>query len=272
MSQIDLPADFSEGVILLDKPSGITSHDAVAMVRRSLPGRAKVGHSGTLDPFATGLLLMLVGAATRTQSLFMGLDKEYRATATFGATSTTGDPEGQIKLTGEPPPVQMKLPTGTFLQRPPAWSAIHVDGERAHRRARRGEDVVIPEREVTVDEFRQITDHGAERDYLIRCSSGTYVRSLIADLGDAYCSSLRRTAIGPFSVEQAGETLSLADALGRIIPVVEVDASDANDLCHGRPIGGECTDVTAFTHDGRVIALARTVEPGRSSPFTVLSR
>ena len=210
-----------DGVLLVDKPPGKTSHDVVAAVRRELGGKRgpRVGHAGTLDPFATGLLIVLVGRATRAQRQFMALPKTYRAVARLGATSTTGDPEGEIEVTGAIPPDPLALPTGRIRQRPPAHSAVKVGGERAYRRARRGEAVELPEREVTVYRFEQVGSRRGDRVELeIECSAGTYVRSLVADLGDAYCEVLRRTAIGPFRVETAdGRTLlPLEEALARL--------------------------------------------------------
>jgi tRNA pseudouridine55 synthase len=203
------------GVLLADKPAGMTSHDVVASVRRERG--QKTGHAGTLDPFATGLLLVLLGReATRCQARFMALRKTYRVVARFGAVSTTGDPEGEITETGRIPPDPLELPVGEIMQRPPAYSAVKVGGVRAYKRARRGEEVELPERQVTVHRFDQLWRRGDRAEFEIECSSGTYVRSLIADLGDAYCESLRRTAIGPFSVEDAGTLLPLPDALALI--------------------------------------------------------
>jgi tRNA pseudouridine55 synthase len=192
-----------DGVLLLDKPVGITSHDVVAAVRRALGG-VKTGHAGTLDPFASGLLLVLVGRATRIQRQLMELPKRYETVARLGATSSTGDPEGEIDYTGRLPPDPPALPTGELRQRPPMHSAIKIGGERAYKRARRGEVFEMPERIVTVYRFEQLwREDDARAGYLIECSSGTYVRSLIADLHDAYCEQLRRTAIGPFAVRDA---------------------------------------------------------------------
>jgi tRNA pseudouridine55 synthase len=203
------------GVLLIDKPAGVTSHDVVADVRRE--HGQKTGHAGTLDPFATGLLIVLLGReATRCQARFMALRKTYRVVARFGATSSTGDPEGEITETGVLPPEDLALPAGEIRQRPPAYSAVKVRGVRAYRRARRGEDVEVPERLVTVHRFEQLSRRGDRAEFEIECSSGTYVRSLIADLGDAYCEALTRTAIGPFSVSEAGTLLPLPDALERI--------------------------------------------------------
>ncbi len=202
----------TDAILLLDKPVGMTSHDVVARVRRSLGG-VKTGHAGTLDPFASGLLVVLVGRATKLQAQIMALPKRYETVARLGALSSTGDPEGQIAETGRLPPDPPSLPTGEVLQRPPIYSAIKIKGERAYRRARRGESFEMPARVITVHRFEQLwrdpPEGGEQRTgaqapvragYEIECSSGTYVRSLIADLGDAYCEQLRRTAIGPFEV------------------------------------------------------------------------
>ena len=196
-----------DGVIPIDKPAGLSSHDVVAAVRRSLGG-VKTGHAGTLDPFATGLLLVLVGRATKAQSELMALPKRYETVARLGALSSTGDTEGEITETGRIPPPNPELPAGEIRQRPPAHSAVKVGGERAYRRARRGESFQMPERIVTVHRFEELwresgPDGKPRAGYLIECGSGTYVRSLIADLNDAYCLELRRTAIGPFDVADA---------------------------------------------------------------------
>src|SRR5271167_2955371 len=201
-----------DGVLLIDKPAGMTSHDVVAAVRRSLAG-ARTGHAGTLDPFATGLLLVLVGRATKAQRALMELPKRYETVACLGALSSTGDTEGEITHTGRMPADPPELHTGEIRQRPPIYSAVKIGGERAYRRARRGERIEMPERIVTVQRFEQLwREDGAEDGegrrapraaFEIECGSGTYVRSLIADLNDAYCVELRRTAIGPFEVAEA---------------------------------------------------------------------
>lgn len=196
------PSRPPEGVLLIDKPAGITSHDVVAAVRRRLHG-VKTGHAGTLDPFATGLLLVLLGGATKLQSRLISLRKSYETVAALGAISSTGDPEGEIERTGRVPPDPPPLPIGEIRQRPPAYSAVKIGGQRAYKRARRGETFQVPERTVTVYRFQQRWRRGEKAGFAIECSSGTYVRSLIADLHDAYCLQLRRTAIGPFDVADA---------------------------------------------------------------------
>jgi tRNA pseudouridine55 synthase len=268
-----------DGVVLVDKPAGITSHDVVAQQRRRLRGVAggelarqggiKVGHAGTLDPFATGLLLVLVGRATRVQRFLMALPKRYRVRARLGWTSTTGDPEGEI-APGRMPPEPLVLPTGELRQRPPAYSAVKVAGERAYRRARRGEDVEIPERTVTVSRFALEAREGDEAEFEIDCSSGTYVRSLIADLGDAYCLALRRTLIGHFDVADADpeRVVALPDALG-FLPAVRLDGDDARRASHGVavPAGapGAAPWVRLEDSEG-LIALAEPREGGLLKP------
>ena len=191
-----------DGVLLIDKPAGMTSHDVVAAVRRSLGG-SKTGHAGTLDPFATGLLLVLVGRATKSQRALMDLPKCYQTVACLGAVSSTGDTEGEITHTGRLPADPPELPVGELRQRPPIYSAVKIEGQRAYRRARRGELFEMPERVVSVHRFEQLWREDSRAAFEIECGSGTYVRSLIADLNDAYCLELRRTAIGPFEVADA---------------------------------------------------------------------
>src|SRR4051812_1013046 len=194
------------GVILYDKPAGITSHDVVARVRRELRERTgekhKVGHAGTLDPFATGLLLVLVGSATRAQRFLMALPKTYRAVARLGWRSTTGDPEGELVHTGNLPE-SLEIPVGEQMQRPHAFSAVKIDGERLYKKARRGELVEAPPRKIQVYRSEILKQEPERAELSIECSSGTYVRQLVAELGDAYCEELRRTAIGPFDVKDA---------------------------------------------------------------------
>lgn len=204
------PTQPVDGILLIDKPAGISSHDVVATIRRSIAGRPRTGHAGTLDPFATGLLIVLIGRATKLQRTIMELPKRYETIARLGATSTTGDSEGEIAITGRIPPQPPVLPVGEIRQVPPVYSAVKVGGERAYRRARRGEQVQMPPRIVTVTRFEQTwrepadpVDGTVRAAFSIECSSGTYVRSLIADLGDGYCLELRRTAIGPFRVSDA---------------------------------------------------------------------
>lgn len=229
----------ADGLVLVDKPAGKTSHDLTLATRRAL-GVRKAGHAGTLDPFATGLLLVLVGRARRVQRFFMALPKQYVVVARLGAISTTGDPEGEITHTGRIPDLDAPLPRGPFLQRPPIWSAVRVQGRKAYERARAGEEFEMAPREVTVYRFERLWHEGDRAGFLIECSAGTYVRSLIADLGDAYCEELRRTRIGPFTVEDADPTrvVPLERALD-FLPRVELDADAAWRAGHGQSIRGE---------------------------------
>jgi tRNA pseudouridine55 synthase len=240
-----------DGVLIVDKPAGKTSHDVVAAIRHDLGGRKarRVGHAGTLDPFATGLLLVLVGRATRVQRFLMALPKTYEVVARFGAVSSTGDPEGEIVETGAPIRDPLVLPTGTLHQTPPAYSAVKVGGERAYKLARGGQTPEIPAREVTVYEAEELWRDPPRIGLRLRCSAGTYVRSYVADLGDAYCEELRRTRIGPFDVERAGEEVALADALGMVMEVRRVEGDDARrrrtaSLWRGRPRASCCSPTT----------------------------
>jgi tRNA pseudouridine55 synthase len=252
------------GVLLVAKAAGATSHDVVASVRRRVGG--KVGHAGTLDPFATGLLLILVGSATRAQRWFMELPKTYRAVARLGWTSTTGDPEGELVETGRVPD-ELSLPVGELMQRPPAYSAVKVGGERLYKKARRGEAVEGEPRPVTVYRFEQLWREGERVGLELEVSSGTYVRQLVADLGDAYCEELERTAVGPFRLEDAESFVPLAEALS-FLPAVELDADAAERASHGVAVTASGEGEVRLTHAGRLIAIARQ-EDGRLKPFVV---
>ena len=218
----------------------------------------RVGHAGTLDPFATGLLLVLVGRATRIQRYLMGLTKRYETVARLGFISTTGDRDGEISHTGRVPPNPPVLPTGTLMQRPHAYSAVKVGGRRAYALARAGEEVVLDERPVTVHRFEQIWRDGDLAAFEIECSAGTYVRVLVGDLGDAYCEQLRRTAIGPFELADADpeRVVPLGDALARILPTLRLGADDARRAGHGVAVDGQApagaADVLLVDDDGPI--------------------
>lgn len=203
-------------VLLYDKPAGVTSHDVVAEVRRERGSKA--GHAGTLDPFATGLLLILLGRATRLQQFLVDLPKTYLATARLGWRSSTGDPDGELTETGRAPD-SLELPTGTVRQRVPMTSAVRVGGERLYKKAHRGEVVETPARDVQVHRAELLSGDGEHAHYEIECSAGTYVRTLVETLEDAYCEALRRTAIGPFRIEEAGEEIPVA-RVAELVPRV----------------------------------------------------
>jgi tRNA pseudouridine55 synthase len=244
------------GVVLYPKPAGMTSHDVVAKVRRRLPPGTRAGHAGTLDPFATGLLLVLAGRATRAQRYFMALPKTYRAVARLGWVSDTGDRDGRLERTGCVP-AELELPTGELMQRPPAHSAVKVGGRRAYELARRGEEVDVAERPVTVHRFELLWREGDRCGLEVACSSGTYVRSLVADLGDAYCEELERTAIGPFRLEDAGpeRVVPLAEALA-FLPERRLDEAEAAAVAHGMRLpGGEEGGAVRLTHAAELVAI-----------------
>jgi tRNA pseudouridine55 synthase len=243
-------------VVLRAKPAGVTSHDVVAEVRRSLPRGTKVGHAGTLDPFATGLLLVLIGRATRAQRFLMGLPKTYRAVARLGWTSDTGDRDGELVDTGRIPE-RLEIPVGEQLQRPPAYSAVKVGGERAYARARRGEAVEPEARPVTVHRAELLWHDGERAAFEIECSAGTYVRTLIADLGDAYCEELERTAIGPFRLADAGSELPLAHALD-FLPERALSSAESDAVSHGRAVSAPNAGAgpVRLTAGDRLVAIA----------------
>ena len=255
-------------MLLVDKPAGMTSHDVVAGVRRRLRGegaRVRVGHAGTLDPFATGLLLVLVGRATRAQPFLMALPKTYRVVARLGFVSDTGDRDGEISQTGRVPE-RLALPTGEMMQRPPAYSAVKVAGERLYARARRGDAREGEPRPVTVHRFELLWREGDRVGLEVECSAGTYVRQLVSALGDAYCEQLERTRIGPFRLEDADpeRLVSLSDALA-FLPDLALERPDVEAVTHGRPLAAAGARIPAagpmrLTHAGRVVAVAEERE------------
>ncbi|HEY8408819.1 MAG TPA: tRNA pseudouridine(55) synthase TruB [Gaiellaceae bacterium] len=189
------------GVALVDKPAGPSSFAIVAQIRR-MTG-ARTGHAGTLDPFATGLLLILSGRATRLQQSLVGLDKRYVTEIDLTATTTTGDPEGEVVERHEAPgPLELDRLRGEIELRVPAASAVKIDGERAYKLHRRGIDVEMPVRRSTVYELDVLSRDATSVTLDLRVSSGTYIRSIAHALG-GHCRTLRRTAVGPFTIDEA---------------------------------------------------------------------
>lgn len=266
-----LPSAPAAGCLLIDKPAGRTSHQLVTEMRRAHGLRA--GHTGTLDPFATGLLVVLLGQATRLQRYVLPLPKTYVATARLGWRSSTGDPEGELTETGALPDA-LELPTGRIRQRVPLTSAVRVGGERLYKKAHRGERAERPVREVEV--YRaELLDADREAGWArfeIECSAGTYVRTLIEELGDAYCSELRRTAVGPLRLEDAGPEPLPAATLVAHLPARELDRREAADVVCGRrlPAGSGEQPLIRLTHEGRLLAVART-EGGELKTEAVLA-
>jgi tRNA pseudouridine55 synthase len=261
-----------DGVLLRAKPAGATSHDVVAEVRRSLPRATKVGHAGTLDPFATGLLLILIGRATRAQRFLMELPKTYRAVARLGWTSTTGDRDGELLETGRVPD-SLDIPVGPQLQAPPAYSAVKVGGRRAYDLARAGETPELKPRPITIHRAELLWHEDDRAAFEIECSSGTYVRSLVTDLGDAYCDELERTAVGPFELEHADpdRVVPLRDALA-FMPERLLSAEEAGDVRHGRriPARADAHGAHRLTHEGEILAIAEP-RAGELQPVVVFS-
>jgi tRNA pseudouridine55 synthase len=215
-----------DGILLIDKPQGWTSFDVVAklrgMRRTALKAQGvtptkrqlRVGHAGTLDPFATGLLVILLGDATKRSDEFLKQDKTYEATITLGATSSTGDPEGELTAVSQAVPSEADVKaalnkfTGQITQTPPIYSAIKINGQRAYKLARKGHEVEIPTRQVTIHSLDLIGYEYPELRIRTHVSSGTYIRSLAQDIGNelgvgAYCSELRRTVIGALRIEDS---------------------------------------------------------------------
>lgn len=269
------PKDF---VLPVDKPEGPTSHDVVSVARKAL-GERRIGHTGTLDPFASGLLLLCVGKATRLAEYFSGLDKSYEAEARLGVRTDTLDRDGRIVAESEAwrdmadDAVETALAglRGDILQVPPQYSAKKVDGERAYRRARGGRTVELPPVPVTVYEL-ELTDADLPLvRFRVRCSSGTYVRALARDLGEAlgvgaHLNGLRRTAIGAWSVDDALSVDELDDparvsevavdplaALGHM-PTLVVDDEAAGRIAHGQAV--PLADVEATAEEGEPVAVA----------------
>ncbi len=207
-----------DSVVFVNKPAGITSFGVVARVRRKLSEqlgkKAKVGHTGTLDPFATGLMIIVTGKECRNAGNYSKLDKEYEATIRLGQTSSTGDPEGEITNVSDVQPTRDEVTTalkqfeGEITQRPPMYSAIKINGRRAYDLARKGEVVEMPLRQVTIFKLELLDYAYPDVRIRVHVSSGTYIRTLAEDLGQvlgtgAYCSQLHRTKVGEWSVEGA---------------------------------------------------------------------
>jgi len=255
----------SPGILLVDKPAGLTSHDVVARTRKAM-GTRKVGHAGTLDPMATGLLVIGVEGATRLLTYIVGADKTYEATIRLGQTTGTDDADGEIlqhadagswgQVTPERVSAGIDALTGRISQVPSSVSAIKVDGRRAYDRVRAGEEVVLAARDVTVSRFEAVAERAGDGtldlDVVVECSSGTYIRSLARDLGadlgvGGHLTALRRTRVGDFDVADAVALDGLADATpmtpaaaaARVLSTLSVSMSDARDLRHGKRLVGQ---------------------------------
>ncbi|WP_131747915.1 tRNA pseudouridine(55) synthase TruB [Frankia sp. Cppng1_Ct_nod] len=272
-----------DGLVVVDKPAGLTSHDVVARARRSLRTR-RVGHAGTLDPMATGVLVLGVGRATRLLGHLALTDKTYDATIRLGTSTITDDAQGEVvavrEVAVDPPRLAAAMAdlTGEIDQVPSAVSAVKVNGVRAYARVRAGEDVVLAARRVTVSRFEPLARRGPDLDVTVACSSGTYVRALARDLGaaldcGAHLTALRRVSVGPFDLAQAvtleelaevgvGVVRPLPDAVAALFPRRQVDSDDACAISHGRrlsPFGIPGT-YGVFGPAGDVLALAEDTD------------
>ncbi len=275
-----------EGLLLVDKPGGVTSHDAVDAVRRAT-GTRKVGHAGTLDPMATGLLLVGVGRATRLLRFLGDLVKTYEGVARLGVETDTLDAEGSIvrtapvEATREDVERAVRSLVGRRMQRPPAYSAVKVGGRKLYEAARRGEELQAPSRPIHVEAFEVLGFESPEVSFTVRCSAGTYVRVLVADVGSALgCGAhlirLRRTAIGPFRVEDAGPP----DDAGGLLPIeravahlprIQLDAEEARAAANGSILGpaGIQGPYAVFGPDGSLIGVWQD-EGAKARPEMVL--
>jgi tRNA pseudouridine55 synthase len=275
------------GLLLIDKPAGITSHDAVAKVRRAL-GVRKVGHSGTLDPAATGLLLVGVGRATRLLRFLGDLPKVYEGRGILGVETDTLDAAGTVVRTSGVSAGERDLRsamaglTGDIEQIPPAYSAVKVGGERLYRSARRGEQVEAPPRRVHLDAFELVGFRAPAFDFTVRCSAGTYVRTLVADVGrelgcGAHLERLRRTAIGPFDVasatppEEPGPLLPLDRVVGHLAAVT-LQEEEARVAVHGCCLGpaGIAGPYRALAPNGTLIGIYRD-QGAKAVPEVILA-
>lgn len=281
------------GLVVVDKPSGMTSHDVVSRGRRLL-GTRKVGHAGTLDPMATGVLVLGVGRATRLLGHLTLTDKAYDATIRLGASTTTDDAEGEVTATADtsgldPADVERALErfVGDIEQVPTSVSAVKVEGKRAYQRVREGEEVRLDARPVTVHELTLHEQRPGERfelDVSLRCSSGTYVRAIARDLGAAlrvggHLTALRRTAVGPFGLDRARTlddlaedpvVVPLAEAAREGFAAVDLDDAQARDVGFGRPLDLRLEGLSAlFAPDGTFLALYRPDPAGGARPVAV---
>ncbi|MEU4741054.1 tRNA pseudouridine(55) synthase TruB [Actinosynnema sp. NPDC023658] len=285
------------GLVVIDKPDGMTSHDVVARVRRIL-GTRKVGHAGTLDPMATGVLVLGIERATKLLGHLALDSKAYLSTIRLGSSTTTDDAEGEVLSTADASDVDedairagvAKL-TGAIEQVPSAVSAVKIDGKRAYARVRAGEAVEIPARPVTVHRFDVLAirreEAATELDVMVECSSGTYVRALARDLGadlgvGGHLAALRRTRVGPFDLRVAktleqlesapGLSLDLDAAVSTAFPRREIAPREAVALSHGQRLAAGGLDGTygVFGPDGHVVALAKDEGP-IAKPLVVLT-
>ena len=276
-----------DGFLLVDKAGGMTSHDVVAMARKKLDTK-KVGHAGTLDPMATGVLVLGVGIATRLLTYITDGKKAYQGKISLGSATHTDDKEGEVIFTASEDKLQSITDSqikeqlasfvGNIKQRPSSVSAIKIDGKSAHARVRAGEDVDIPERDITIDEIevKQITHLASsiEIDISVTCSAGTYIRAIARDLGEklevgGHLTQLRRTLVSPFTLEQCkdiagAQLISIAEVIEKLFPIRKLDFSESREILFGRTIdqNQQTGVVAALDAQGEFLALLENKAQG----------
>jgi tRNA pseudouridine55 synthase len=285
----------TDGIVVVDKPAGLTSHDVVAKLRR-IAGTRRVGHAGTLDPMATGVLIIGIGQATRLLGHLALTDKDYDATIGLGAATTTDDAEGDIvssvagevldAVTDEAIAEQIAALTGAISQIPSSVSAIKVDGVRSYQRVRDGERFELKARQVTVSRFEVVERRGPDLDVTVTCSTGTYIRALARDLGAAlgvggHLTALRRTRVGGFGIDAAKtletlenqfEVMPLAAAVNAAFTTLTVTDEEATRIGYGQRLVLDlpARPTAVFAPDGRVIALVEDRD-GVAQPLCVFT-
>ena len=276
-----------DGFLLVDKAGGMTSHDVVAMARKKLDTK-KVGHAGTLDPMATGVLVLGVGIATRLLTYITDGKKSYQGKISLGSSTHTDDKEGDVIFTAPENKLQLITDSqikeqlagfvGNIKQRPSSVSAIKIDGKSAHARVRAGEDVHIPERDITIDEIevKQISHLASsiEIDLSVTCSAGTYIRAIARDLGEklevgGHLTQLRRTLVSPFTLEQCkdiadAQLISITEVIEKLFPIRRLDFSEGREILFGRTIdqNQQTGVVAALDAQGEFLALLENKAQG----------
>lgn len=276
-----------DGFLLVDKAGGMTSHDVVAMARKKLDTK-KVGHAGTLDPMATGVLVLGIGIATRLLTYITDGKKAYQGKISLGSATHTDDKEGDVIFTAPENKLQLITDSqvkeqlagfvGNIKQRPSSVSAIKIDGKSAHARVRAGENVDIPERDITIDEIevKQISHLASsiEIDISVTCSAGTYIRAIARDLGEklevgGHLTQLRRTLVSPFTLEQCkditdAQLISIAEVIEKLFPIRRLDFSESREILFGRTIdqNQQTGVVAALDAQGEFLALLENKAQG----------
>lgn len=276
-----------DGFLLVDKAGGMTSHDVVAMARKKLDTK-KVGHAGTLDPMATGVLVLGIGIATRLLTYITDGKKAYQGKISLGSATHTDDKEGDVIFTAPENKLQLITDSqikeqlagfvGNIKQRPSSVSAIKIDGKSAHARVRAGENVDIPERDITIDEIevKQISHLASsiEIDISVTCSAGTYIRAIARDLGEklevgGHLTQLRRTLVSPFTLEQCkditdAQLISIVEVIEKLFPIRRLDFSESREILFGRTIeqNQQTGVVAALDAQGEFLALLENKAQG----------